>query len=84
MTIRGSAAGMMRTLGEVLRAFSDECLLVDVKTNDPEEANRLVRYPDAISDAKPERLVFDGGWRPTDRLRELRSEWVDGLLDSSR
>jgi glycerophosphoryl diester phosphodiesterase len=60
---------------DVLRAFPDRRFLVDIKTNDPYEADRLVRYLDALPEADPARLAFYGGWRPTDRLRELRPKW---------
>jgi glycerophosphoryl diester phosphodiesterase len=74
--LRGSGVGMMPSLAEVLRAFPDQRLLIDIKTNDPSEADRLVRYLDALPEANPARLAFYGGWRPTDRLRDLRPEWI--------
>jgi glycerophosphoryl diester phosphodiesterase len=74
--LRGSGVGLMPSLADVLRAFADERFLIDIKTNDPYEADRLVRYLDALPGADPPRLAFYGGWRPTDRLRELRPEWM--------
>jgi glycerophosphoryl diester phosphodiesterase len=72
--LRGLGVGMMPSLADVLRAFPSERFLIDIKTNDPSEADRLVRYLDALPGANPARLAFYGGWRPTDRLRELRPE----------
>jgi glycerophosphoryl diester phosphodiesterase len=74
--LRGSGVGMMPSLAEVLRAFPDQRLLIDIKTNDPAEADRLARYLDGLPEANPSRLAFYGGWRPTDRLRDLRPEWI--------
>jgi glycerophosphoryl diester phosphodiesterase len=74
--LRGSGVGMMPSLADVLRAFPDAHFLVDIKTNDPHEADHLVRYLDALPEANPGRLAFYGGWRPTGRLRELRPEWM--------
>lgn len=72
--LRGTGTGMMPSLTDVLRAFPDERFLIDIKSNDPVEADRLVRYLEALPEANPGRLAFYGGWRPADRLRELRSE----------
>lgn len=72
--LRGSGVGMMPSLADVLRAFPDERFLIDVKANEPSEADRLVRYLDRLPEANPARLAFYGGWRPTDRLRELEPE----------
>jgi glycerophosphoryl diester phosphodiesterase len=72
--LRGSGVGMMPSLGEVLRAFPDERFLIDIKSNDPSEADRLIRYLDSLPEAHPARLAFYGGWRPIDRIRELRPE----------
>jgi glycerophosphoryl diester phosphodiesterase len=72
--LRGMGTGMMPSLAEVLRAFPRERFLIDIKTNDPHEADRIVQYLDSLPEANPARLAFYGGWRPTDRLRELRPE----------
>jgi glycerophosphoryl diester phosphodiesterase len=74
--LRGTGVGMMPSLAEVLHAFPEVRFLIDVKTNDPHEADRLARYLDSLPEANPARLAFYGGWRPIDRLRELRPEWM--------
>lgn len=37
-------------------------------------ADRLIQYLDTLSGADYSRLAFYGGWRPTDRLSELRPD----------
>jgi glycerophosphoryl diester phosphodiesterase len=71
--LRGTGIGMP-SLAEVLRAFPRERFLIDIKTNDPHEADRMIQYLDSLPEANTARLAFYGGWRPTDRLRELRPE----------
>ena len=41
---RGKGVGLMPTLAEVLRAFPDRRFLVNIKSRDPTEGERLVRY----------------------------------------
>jgi glycerophosphoryl diester phosphodiesterase len=72
--LRGSGVGLMPSLADVLRTFPNERFLIDIKSNDPREADRLIRYLDALPESRPARLAFYGGWRPIDRLRELRPE----------
>jgi glycerophosphoryl diester phosphodiesterase len=35
-----------------------------------------VRYLESLPEAKPARLAFYGGWRPIERLREIRPAWM--------
>lgn len=72
--LRGSGIGMMPTLGEVLGYFPETRFLIDIKSNDPDEADRLNAYIRILPDPRPERLAFYGGWRPVDRLREIRPD----------
>lgn len=68
--LRGKGEGLMPTLGEVLAAFPDTAFMVNIKSNDPREAEKI----DAYLKAHPGRyrVSFFGGDRPIRRLRELR------------
>lgn len=68
--LRGKGKGMMPTLGEVLAAFPDKSFMINIKSNDPREAEALDAYLKAHPG--PYRLSFFGGDRPIGRLRELR------------
>jgi glycerophosphoryl diester phosphodiesterase len=70
--LRGAGMGLMPTLEETLRAFPGRRFLVNVKSNDRREADLLHAYLANSPGAEPERLAFYGGWRPMQRLRELR------------
>ena len=69
--LRGRGVGMMPTLAEVLAAFPDGRFLINIKSNDPTEADRLHLYLSAreIDEA---RLEVMGAPRPIERLRALR------------
>jgi len=69
--LRGKGKGMMPTLGEVLAAFPDKAFQINIKSNDPREADRLHAYLSARAYARPERLTVFGGERPVNRLRAL-------------
>jgi glycerophosphoryl diester phosphodiesterase len=72
--LRGSGVGMMPSLAEVLVTFPDTRFLIDIKSNDPAEVDRLDLYLREPSEADPARLAFYGGWRPVERLREIRPD----------
>lgn len=72
---RGQFVGAMPSLGEVLSAFPDRRFLINTKSRDATEADRLIAYLDARADAKPERLTFFGHERIVKRLRELRPQF---------
>ena len=68
--LRGRGVGMMPTLGEVLAKHPDRRFLINVKSNDPAEADLLHAYlTKAGADAG--RLVVVGGERPVARLHAL-------------
>jgi len=69
--LRGKGVGLMPTFDEVLRAFPDKRFVVNVKSNDPREGKLLHAYFAARPHARPERLVFYGGWRPIERYKAL-------------
>lgn len=67
--LRGKGVGMMPTLGEVLAEFPDKAFQLNIKSNDPAEADKLFAYLSARPYARPERLTVFGGDRPVTRLR---------------
>lgn len=68
---RGKGVGMIQTLGEVLHTFPDRQFLINIKSNDPTEADRLIAY------LKSRGVVADGKlWiyaidRPLKRLAQI-------------
>ncbi|WP_114954496.1 glycerophosphodiester phosphodiesterase family protein [Sphingosinicella terrae] len=68
---RGRATGMMPTLAEMLAAFPQSRFQINIKSNDPAEAERLHAYlgRHRVEEA---RLEVIGGERPVRRLRALR------------
>jgi glycerophosphoryl diester phosphodiesterase len=72
--LRGRGVAAMPTLDEVLSAFPDRRFMINMKSRDPTEADRLDAYLSARRHARPERLTFYGGNEPIARLRELRPQ----------
>ena len=68
--LRGRGVGMMPTLGEVLKKHPERRFLINVKSNDPAEADLLHAYL-AKAGADTARLAVVGGERPVERLRAL-------------
>ena len=68
---RGKAIGMMPTLEEVLAAFPDKQFLINIKSNDADEADRLIEY--LVKNGRPidHRLWVFADGRPADRLLKL-------------
>jgi glycerophosphoryl diester phosphodiesterase len=67
---RGKGVGLMPTLDEVLARFPDKRLLINVKSDDPDEGDLLAAR---LAQLPPERralLAAYGGERPMARLRE--------------
>lgn len=71
--LRGTAIGAIPTLGEVLDAFPGRDFLINIKSNDAGEADRLVAYLEAAA-IDPNRLIIFSARRPDARLAELRPE----------
>lgn len=71
--LRGQGVGLMPTLNEMLDAFPQARFQINIKSNDPREADLLHAYlaPRPGVDA---RLSYFAGDRPAARLRELRPE----------
>jgi glycerophosphoryl diester phosphodiesterase len=64
---RGRFVGAMPTLAEVAQAFPRGRFLLNIKSNDPREGDRLADYL-AARGIRPDRLLFYGGDRPVARL----------------
>lgn len=68
---RGKGEGMMLTLGEVLRAFPDRRFLLNIKSNDPTEADRLLAYLKSRGIAADGKLWIFAARRPLERLSRI-------------
>lgn len=77
---RGKGVGLMPSLAEVLAAFPDRRLLINVKSNDPNEGVLLSAYLNGLAPAQRDLLMVYGGDRP---LAEIRRR-VPGLVTMSR
>lgn len=71
--LRGKGVGLIPSLREVLAAFPDRRFLINFKSNDASEGDRLLAYVDAIGRAEYARLAFYGA-APAERLHELRPD----------
>ena len=62
--LRGKGVGLMPSLHDVLTAFPGRRFLINLKSNDPAEADLLLAYIDAIGAEEYARLAF---WRSARR-----------------
>lgn len=69
--LRGRGVGLMPTLGEVLTAFPERRFLINFKSRDASEGERMLAYLDALPEADFSRLAFFGA-APAERIRALR------------
>lgn len=69
---RGKFVGAMPSLGEVLSAFPYQRFLINTKSRDAKEADRLDAYLRARADSNPARLTLFGHENIVTRLHELR------------
>lgn len=67
---RGQFKGQMPSLKEALDAFPNERFLINIKSNDPAEADKLVTYLKANGEMSP-RLQAYGSGRPIPRLAHI-------------
>jgi glycerophosphoryl diester phosphodiesterase len=74
---RGQGVGLMPSLDEVLTAFPDRDLLIDVKSNDPNEGRLLAERIAALPAEREGEVMVYGGARPVrviqKRLPRLRT-----------
>lgn len=68
---RGSGRGAMPSLAEVLTAFPGRRFMVNIKSNDPVEADLLAAYLRAQDAGGLSRLTVMGGERPAARLKTV-------------
>jgi glycerophosphoryl diester phosphodiesterase len=66
---RGKGVGLMPSLDEVLAAFPDKRLLVNVKSRDPEEGRKLAARLGRLPEDQRARLAVYGGNEPVEALR---------------
>lgn len=72
--LRGRGVGLMPTLGETLAAFPGRRLLINIKSNDPTEADRLAAYLHAHDLGGLSRLRVYGGEAPMAQLAAIAPE----------
>ncbi len=71
---RGRFKGAMPTLDEVLKAFPDKDILINIKSNDPAEGDALDAYLRRVGESHDPRLSVYGGDKPIARLQVSRPE----------
>ncbi|MES1200492.1 MAG: glycerophosphodiester phosphodiesterase family protein [Pseudomonadota bacterium] len=71
---RGQGVGLMPSLRDVLAAFPSQGFVINFKSSDPTEGERIVTYLEATPEAHVERLAFWGD-EPADRVHALRPAW---------
>jgi glycerophosphoryl diester phosphodiesterase len=68
---RGKGVGMMKTLHDVLSAFPGKAFVLNIKSNDPFEADQLVAYLKKHGHPIDRRLRVVAAPRPGERLLQL-------------
>ncbi|ULL02087.1 glycerophosphodiester phosphodiesterase family protein [Bradyrhizobium sp. I71] len=68
---RGKGVGMMPALSEVFAAFPDKKLLINVKSRDPDEGERLAGVLNALSAERRRTIMVYGGNEPIEVIRRL-------------
>ena len=66
---RGKAIGLMPTLGEVLEAFPQARLLINVKSRDPSEGEKLATALNKLPAERRAQIVVYGGDEPVEIVR---------------
>ncbi|WEZ85606.1 glycerophosphodiester phosphodiesterase family protein (plasmid) [Rhizobium sp. 32-5/1] len=77
---RGKGVGLIPSLPEVLETFPNRTFMINVKSNDPEEGQKLATFINALPPERRATLMAYGGDRP---IAALRSS-VPGLRTMSR
>ena len=77
---RGLGTGMMTSLDEVLDAFPDRRLLINIKSNDPHEGHMLSKRLRKLPASRRALLMVYGGDAPIDVVRQQ----LPGVLTLSR
>jgi glycerophosphoryl diester phosphodiesterase len=68
---RGKGAGLLPSMDDVLRKFPDKSFLINVKSNDPDEGNKLATALENIPVQRRAALMVYGGDKPIASLRAL-------------
>lgn len=68
---RGKGIGMMPTLSEVLAAFPNRGMLINVKSRDPLEGEKLAAVLKEMPDARRRQVMVYGGDEPVAAVRRL-------------
>jgi glycerophosphoryl diester phosphodiesterase len=68
--LRGKGVGLMPTLDEVLARFPDKRFLINVKSNDPSEGEKLAAYLAKLAPEARARLMVYGGTAPVELVRD--------------
>lgn len=67
---RDRGVGLLPSLRQVVRAFPDRTLLLNVKSNDPGEGEILADFLERLPETRRERIMVYGARRPIAVLRE--------------
>ena len=68
---RGKGVGMMPSLHEVLATFPDKPLLINVKSRDRSEGEKLAAVLNGLTSARRSQIIVYGGDEPIDVIRRL-------------
>lgn len=68
---RGQGIGMMPTLAKVLSTFPDRRFLINVKSRDPTEGEKLAAVLNGLSTDRRAEIIVYGGDEPIDVIRRL-------------
>jgi glycerophosphoryl diester phosphodiesterase len=79
---RGKGIGLMPTLDEVFSTFPDKHLLINVKSRDPLEGEKLAAVLNGLPAERRAKIIVYGGNEPIDRLRQLASDIRTASRDS--
>jgi glycerophosphoryl diester phosphodiesterase len=70
----GKGTGLMPTLSEVLAAFPDKRLLINVKSRDPSEGEKLAAVLNSLPGERGRQIMVYGGDEPIEIVRRLAPE----------
>jgi glycerophosphoryl diester phosphodiesterase len=71
---RGKGVGLMPTLTEVLAAFPEQRLLINVKSRDPSEGEKLAALLNKLPAERRAQIMVYGGDEPVDIVRQQTPE----------
>ena len=77
---RGKGIGQMPSLREVLSAFPEHPLLINIKSNDGAEGELLAEYLNSLPEGRKQLIAVYGGEKPIEVIRDH----VPGVLTMSR